>query len=296
MLAHFGKPYQSTKGRPGAGLGLFLVANVARTLGGSVAARNREEGGAMVTLTLPLAGDNLGRGGRKRWKLNDCLLHRRGRCGVRTNAESFFRATRLHGTVGRESRGGQHAAADPHAGLRGRGPEAHRRRIGAGLCAELHEHDPDTLIVVLTGYASIATAVEAIKLGACHYLAKPSNTDDIEAAFGRAEGNAEVGLTRAAHVHQDTRVGAYPRDARGYRIQHLGDGPPAGDAPAHAGAEAGEAAGEIAQAGAPGMGGPALSRYQRAASDVARLRKKRVRRRRTHSSRFLLVFGYYLIV
>jgi two-component system, sensor histidine kinase RegB len=54
MLTQFGKPYQSTKGRPGAGLGLFLVANVARTLGGSVVARNREEGGAMVTLTLPL--------------------------------------------------------------------------------------------------------------------------------------------------------------------------------------------------------------------------------------------------
>jgi two-component system sensor histidine kinase RegB len=54
MLATFGKPYQSTKGRPGAGLGLFLVANVARTLGGTVAARNRDEGGAMVTLTLPL--------------------------------------------------------------------------------------------------------------------------------------------------------------------------------------------------------------------------------------------------
>ena len=59
----------------------------------------------------------------------------------------------------------------------------------------LHAHDPSMLIVVLTGYASIATAVEAIKLGACHYLAKPSNTDDIEAAFGRAEGDAEVGFT-----------------------------------------------------------------------------------------------------
>jgi two-component system sensor histidine kinase RegB len=55
MLAQLGKPYQSTKGRPGAGLGLFLVANVARTLGGSVVARNRAEGGAAVTLTLPLA-------------------------------------------------------------------------------------------------------------------------------------------------------------------------------------------------------------------------------------------------
>jgi ActR/RegA family two-component response regulator len=59
----------------------------------------------------------------------------------------------------------------------------------------LHAHDPGMLIVVLTGYASIATAVEAIKLGACHYLAKPSNTDDIEAAFGRAEGGKDVGLT-----------------------------------------------------------------------------------------------------
>src|SRR3569623_3068739 len=51
------------------------------------------------------------------------------------------------------------------------------------------------LIVVLTGFASISTAVEAIKLGACHYLAKPANTDDIEAAFERAEGNPNVAVT-----------------------------------------------------------------------------------------------------
>lgn len=57
-------------------------------------------------------------------------------------------------------------------------------------CVEaLHRHDPDMLIVVLTGFASIATAVEAIKLGACHYLAKPSNSDDIEAAFSRSAGD-----------------------------------------------------------------------------------------------------------
>ncbi|HWL84153.1 MAG TPA: response regulator transcription factor [Roseomonas sp.] len=60
----------------------------------------------------------------------------------------------------------------------------------------LHAHDPAMLIVVLTGFASIATAVEAIKLGACHYLAKPSNTDDIEAAFGRAEGDADTPLSQ----------------------------------------------------------------------------------------------------
>lgn len=57
-------------------------------------------------------------------------------------------------------------------------------------CVEaLHEQDPETLIVVLTGFASIATAVEAIKLGACHYLAKPANSDDIEAAFAKGAGD-----------------------------------------------------------------------------------------------------------
>lgn len=59
----------------------------------------------------------------------------------------------------------------------------------------LHAYDPDIKIVVLTGFASIATAVEAIKLGACQYLAKPSNTDDIEQAFGRVSGDSTVELT-----------------------------------------------------------------------------------------------------
>jgi two-component system response regulator RegA len=59
----------------------------------------------------------------------------------------------------------------------------------------LHQHDPEMQIVVLTGFASIGTAVEAIKLGACQYLAKPSNTDDIEAAFGHVAGNTDLGLT-----------------------------------------------------------------------------------------------------
>lgn len=66
---------------------------------------------------------------------------------------------------------------------------------GLACVQRLHAHDEHMMIVVLTGYASIATAVEAIKLGARHYLAKPANTDDIEAAFARAEGDAEVELT-----------------------------------------------------------------------------------------------------
>ncbi len=66
---------------------------------------------------------------------------------------------------------------------------------GLACVQALHAHDDTMVIVVLTGYASIATAVEAIKLGARHYLAKPANTDDIEAAFEKAEGDAEVELT-----------------------------------------------------------------------------------------------------
>ncbi|MFL9925291.1 response regulator transcription factor [Herbaspirillum lusitanum] len=71
---------------------------------------------------------------------------------------------------------------------------------GSGLaCVQmLHKHDDAMLIVVLTGFASITTAVEAIKLGACQYLAKPSNTDDIEAAFGHVAGSSDVELPARA--------------------------------------------------------------------------------------------------
>lgn len=63
---------------------------------------------------------------------------------------------------------------------------------GLACVQTLRASDRMMKIVVLTGFASIATAVEAIKLGASYYLAKPSNTDDIEAAFGRDMGDAEA--------------------------------------------------------------------------------------------------------
>jgi len=55
MLASYGRPYQSTKAGAGRGLGLFLVVNVMRKLGGRVEVANRPGGGADVTLILPLA-------------------------------------------------------------------------------------------------------------------------------------------------------------------------------------------------------------------------------------------------
>ena len=55
ILDGLGQPYRSTKGRTGGGLGLFLLVNVMRKMGGEVRAGNREGGGASVTMVLPLA-------------------------------------------------------------------------------------------------------------------------------------------------------------------------------------------------------------------------------------------------
>lgn len=65
---------------------------------------------------------------------------------------------------------------------------------GLPCVQRLHQADAGMRIVVLTGFASIATAVESIKLGASHYLPKPANTDDIEAAFGRVDGDPAVAI------------------------------------------------------------------------------------------------------
>jgi two-component system sensor histidine kinase RegB len=54
MLESFGQPYRSTKGKPGGGLGLFLLVNVLRKLGGEAFASNRPDGGALVRILLPI--------------------------------------------------------------------------------------------------------------------------------------------------------------------------------------------------------------------------------------------------
>jgi two-component system response regulator RegA len=115
---------------------------------------------------------------------------------------------------------------------------------GLACVQMLHQHDPEMLIVVLTGYASIGTAVEAIKLGACQYLAKPSNTDDIEAAFGHVAGNADIELTgRATNIK--TLEWERIHEMLAETDFNLRNGPPPGHAPAHPGAQIGKAAGEV---------------------------------------------------
>jgi len=63
---------------------------------------------------------------------------------------------------------------------------------GLKMVDTLHALDENTRIVMLTGYASVATAVEAIKLGAVHYLTKPADADEILAALHKDEGDASI--------------------------------------------------------------------------------------------------------
>ncbi len=65
---------------------------------------------------------------------------------------------------------------------------------GLELVKSLKALDAHTRIVVFTGYASIATAVEAVKLGATHYLAKPADADDVIAALHRDEGDVNTAI------------------------------------------------------------------------------------------------------
>lgn len=63
---------------------------------------------------------------------------------------------------------------------------------GLEMVKKLISLDDNTRIVMLTGFASIATAVEAIKLGAIHYLTKPANTDEIVSALYKNKGDSSV--------------------------------------------------------------------------------------------------------
>jgi two-component system, response regulator RegA len=69
---------------------------------------------------------------------------------------------------------------------------------GLELVRDLKHNDPATRVVVLTGYGSIATAIEAMRLGATHYLSKPATADEVLAAFQGGAAPAEGSATSDA--------------------------------------------------------------------------------------------------
>ena len=118
---------------------------------------------------------------------------------------------------------------------------------GLTLVAPLRDLQPDARMLVLTGYASIATAVQAVKDGADNYLAKPANVETIlvgaakrseRAASGRGDRASDAAVGCAAGM------GAYSARARGERRQYFGHRARVEHASANAAAQAGEAAGE----------------------------------------------------
>jgi two-component system response regulator RegA len=89
-------------------------------------------------------------------------------------------------------------AADPRAALEQAARQAPDAAVldlklgdttSLGLIGPLKNLRSEMRILLLTGYASIATAVEAIKLGATHYLPKPADADEVLAALGREVGD-----------------------------------------------------------------------------------------------------------
>jgi two-component system response regulator RegA len=71
---------------------------------------------------------------------------------------------------------------------------------GLAVVRDLKALDPSTVVVVLTGYGSIATAVESIKLGAASYLTKPADADQIVAAFAGVQPSPETEVPSLARV------------------------------------------------------------------------------------------------
>ncbi len=71
---------------------------------------------------------------------------------------------------------------------------------GLTVVKDLKGLDPSTVVVVLTGYGSIATAVESMKLGAASYLTKPADADQIVAAFDGTQPGEETDVPSLARV------------------------------------------------------------------------------------------------
>ena len=108
-------------------------------------------------------------------------------CSVLARAlkRRHFNVMVAHDGEGAEALARQHRFHFATLDMRLEGPS------GLTLIPILKQLQPDMQLLVLTGYASIATTVEAIKLGADNYLPKPADTQQILAALGYSEDASE---------------------------------------------------------------------------------------------------------
>ena len=88
---------------------------------------------------------------------------------------------------------------------------------GLQILASIKDTNPDSYVIIMTGYATVSTAVEAMKLGAFDYLAKPFNEDELILTVGRAEENKRLveenrllGRELREHFHFRKIIGEHP--------------------------------------------------------------------------------------
>ena len=65
-------------------------------------------------------------------------------------------------------------------------------RTGLTVIGDLKAIRPDVQVLILSGFGSIATAIDAIRLGAVNFLPKPADADDILNAFKRGGSEVEI--------------------------------------------------------------------------------------------------------
>ena len=207
VLERVGEPFFTTKppGR-GMGLGLFLARSVVERVGGSLRLDSNVGRGTTAIVRGAAAGAARVNAARPPLLLVDDDEVFRERLGRALRDRGYDVATAPADATAMA------AARARVAGVRGRRSQDARASQGSSWSRQLHELDAQTRIVVLTGYGSIASAVDALRLGAHDYLSKPADADEIIAALrghkapariepGRARRRSAAQLARAEWEH-----------------------------------------------------------------------------------------------
>lgn len=209
IAEQIGKPFFTTKGK-GFGLGLFLSKASVTRAGGSVKLYSHEEGGTLTELRLPVSHEEISMSDEiqvEGEELPHLLLVDDDATFTRVMARAMSRRGFRVSTAGSAEEGLTIAQADlpDYAAL----DLKMDGDSGLVLLPKLLELDPEMRVVILTGYSSIATAVEAIKRGACNYLCKPADADDVLAAL------------LSEHADLDTLVPENPMSVDRLQWEHI---------------------------------------------------------------------------
>ena len=198
---------RAERGTHNLGVGLMITNASIERAGGNVRQFARDGGGCITEIALPLANDDVAP--RHERRLLACCSSTTTRRSARCwRAGCSARASPATSPTTRRLRCGRLDASPP---------DARPQRIlldlrlgadnGLALIQALRERCPDARIVLATGYASIATAVDAMRRGAWHYLPKPFDLDSLLRSFGDAPDAAPADIVGSATDAAPARAG-----------------------------------------------------------------------------------------